>query len=330
MIILEKEERTDDLLWIIMGYSAWASAKQNGQNTEKTMQKDTPQPEDNHPEMLVHLPARRRKIRRDKNTVQATDRDLSKLVWVADQYAVRLDHLRRILSQEPGAPMHGTQLALSTLKDQVERWRRAGWVEYGRYLANQPAWVWATRRGLRAVGLDRLYEVKEPAESRYKHIWAINMVRLRYWEGEESAGAEWISERRLLAEQIGSKKQQGDVPLSAVRIGAHGAIPDAVVCDAEGEWTDAIEVQLSVLKPVLLARKILKVLSTTYMETDTGEEYVYNRVHFYVPTQSMKAQIERMRAKLSEDDQERLRVTVSDLSYKWTGWPPAPGSAPAS
>ncbi len=286
---------------------------------------ETPEPEEQPKPTLPPAP-RRRKTRRDKNTIQATPRDLWVLRWISDQYACRADHLRELLSRAPGAPMQGPQLALTTLRDQLERWQKAGWIEYGRYLANQPAWCWASKRGLRLVGLDGIYESKEPSESRYKHIWANNEVRMR-WGYYEHAGAEWISERRLITEQLGSKKKRPDeVPYASIRISAHNAIPDAVIAHAGEEWTDAIEVQLSALKLAEMRRKVLRVMDAEYTETLTGEEFVYDRVHFYVVTEAAKNQVKEIQATLDADEQERLRVHLSDLSYKWSGWPSSPPS----
>jgi hypothetical protein len=296
------------------------------------MQEPSPQPdqpEEKEKPSLPPAPRRRRRTRRDKNTIMATERDLWALRWIADQYACRLDHLRVLLSRAPGAPMQGPQLALTTLKDQLERWRKAGWVEYGRYLAAQPGWCWATKRGLRLVGMDAVYEAQAPAESRYKHIWANNEVRL-LWGRYEFEGAEWINERRLITEQLGSKKKRSaDIPLASIRISAHNAIPDAVCVAGGNAWVDAIEVQLSALSLADMRQKVQRVMEAEYTETLTGEEYEYDKIHFYVQTEAARDQLKVIQAEMADaEEQERLRIHLRNLSYKWSGWPSSSPSSP--
>jgi hypothetical protein len=98
--------------------------------------------------------------------------------WIAHQYAARFDQVQELLSLHPGKPMKDELISEAVTRDQVTRWRKAGWVEYKRFLAEGPGWVWLTRKGLQTIGLDALYTSKAPAATRLHHIYAVNEVRL--------------------------------------------------------------------------------------------------------------------------------------------------------
>ena len=42
------------------------------------------------------------RVRRDAGEIRLTDRDLWALRWIGEQYAVRMDQLRRLLGSRPG------------------------------------------------------------------------------------------------------------------------------------------------------------------------------------------------------------------------------------
>src|SRR5260370_27527427 len=103
--------------------------------------------------------------RSDKGIILATPRDLELLPLVAHHTVVRMDHLRELLSKAPGGPMKNPETGLlgeATVKDQVSRWRRAGWIASARVLANEPSYIWLTKRGLDMFGLDELYSKGRP------------------------------------------------------------------------------------------------------------------------------------------------------------------------
>ncbi|MGH2505857.1 MAG: hypothetical protein ACRDHZ_00320 [Ktedonobacteraceae bacterium] len=283
----------------------------------------------NNQQQQVHLPSTTspdvtgqplRKTRRDKGTIMATPRDLHIIAWIAHQYACRQDHLRELLSREAGAPTKDDLIALSTLKDQIDRWQKAGWVEYKRYLAGEPGWAWVTRAGLHLVGLDDLYLGKAPAPVRYHHIWAVNEVRLFWWDNddveedeENKIEAEWISERQLRAEMTVVKKRPDHIP-AAIQI-AEGMIPDAVIIGKR--WVAALEIELTPKKPEDTREKLERLCRATYRLTSTGREYIYNNIHFYVPSRGMQQHIERARAHLDEMDKARVEVHLDeDLGKK--------------
>ena len=114
--------------------------------------------------------------------MRATERDLALLRWTAEQYAVSLPQLARLMGR--------SEHAARWLRD---RWRRAGWAEGRTLLVGRPVFVWVTRDGLRQAGVE--LKVWEPSPGLLAHIEAVNDVRLLV--AERRPGAEWISERML-------------------------------------------------------------------------------------------------------------------------------------
>src|SRR6185312_6438464 len=167
---------------------------------------------------------RERKIRSDKGSIMATRRDLYCIAWIAEQYAARRDQIRQLLSRfpDPQRPFKdGELMAEATVKDQLSRWQRAGWIEYRRVLADEPGFAWVTRRGLQLVGLDDIYTAHMPANTRLDHIYAVNQLRL--WMDQQYT---WKSERRYRADQLGKEK--------AVKGATLGPIPDGLMTTKDG------------------------------------------------------------------------------------------------
>src|SRR5215469_9741713 len=106
-----------------------------------------------------------RKTRSDKGSIMATRRDLYCIAWIAEQYAARVDQVRRLLSRFPDSQRpfkDGKLIAATTVKDQIARWKRAGWIDYQRVLADSPGWCWPTKKGLQLVDLDGMYTARAP------------------------------------------------------------------------------------------------------------------------------------------------------------------------
>lgn len=174
--------------------------------------------------------------RRDRGQPLWTPRDLAVLGWIADQYGVRRDHLAVLLGRAAqGETKTPGQLAPTTVKDWVERWRQAGVIESARLLVGQPGWVWLTRAGLAQLELD--YRLWEPKAQGLAHLHAVNQARL--WVEERQPAAEWQSERRLRSGR----------PLPAKQAQAEHQ-PDAEV--RLGERRVAIEVERSAKTPARL------------------------------------------------------------------------------
>jgi hypothetical protein len=128
-----------------------------------------------------------RMIRWDAGRMRLTERDGSALLWIAEQYTIRLDQLQRLLGREEEEP-----LSLGGTNKVVARWRKAGWIELQRLQGMKPTWIWLTRKGLETIVVPYSYRNMEKSLSELPHLHAINEVRL-FWEEEAS----WVSERRL-------------------------------------------------------------------------------------------------------------------------------------
>src|ERR1700680_1899050 len=78
-------------------------------------------------------PEKTRKERRDKGKKLMNQRDLIVLLWIAQQYVARLDHVRELLSRMPGRggkPVSPAGLTISAVLQVVDRWVALGLVQY--------------------------------------------------------------------------------------------------------------------------------------------------------------------------------------------------------
>ncbi|HLV98231.1 MAG TPA: hypothetical protein VKT82_06085 [Ktedonobacterales bacterium] len=188
-----------------------------------------------------------RRERQDKGRMRWTERDFAALRWIGEQYAVRLDHLQRVLGRQAG---EGTQepgiLGIETTRKLVQRWRGAGLVEHAVLERLQPGWVWLTRRGLEQLELE--YQGWEPRMQGLRHLYALNHARL--WVETHQAGAIWRGERQLRHEggYVRRTSKAEHRPDAEVEIGAQRV---------------AIEVELSDKVPARLAA-ILYELARSY------------------------------------------------------------------
>jgi hypothetical protein len=146
---------------------------------------------------------------------QLMQRDIDALLFVADMYAVQLDHLAVVLGVSEA---RARAIALG--------WRRFGHADSARIGPGRP-WVWLTRAGLAACGLP--YGAAAPALSRLAHLRAVVSVRLAFEAapGYAAAGAFWRGERRLRARAGG-------------RVGLREHLPDAEV-----HWPDGAPVSFA-------------------------------------------------------------------------------------
>jgi len=148
--------------------------------------------------------------------VRASARDLEMLRFVGEQYTVTLPQLARLM----GRSEHAARCLRS-------RWARAGWAQGRALLVGEPVFIWLTRRGLRAAGLE--YRAWRPNPGALAHIAAVNEVRL-YFAGRRPE-ALWVCERELARE---AKRELGG-------FGAHRA--DGLLVSDDFEV--AIEVELT-------------------------------------------------------------------------------------
>jgi hypothetical protein len=239
---------------------------------------------------------RERKVRSDKGLVMATARDLYCIGWIAEQYAARADQIQKLLSRFPSEDRpfkNGGLMAATTLRDQIARWKRAGWIDYRRTLADEPGYAWATRRGLQLVGLDTIFTAREPASTRLNHIYAVNQLRL-WMDGRYENS--WKSERRYKSEQLKKLKKGESLEV----------IPDGQI--TKDGSVIAIEAELSAKKPADVYAKLARLIHR-YESTGLGYEAAFPTIWFYVPNESMKKLIQSAIADL-RNDEERQRVAI--------------------
>jgi len=151
------------------------------------------------------LSKKTRKTRSDKGSWHMTERDRRLLQWIGEQYVIRFDHLQHLLGQIPQG-VDKTQRILSedATRRVISNWKKKGFVTYRKVFQEQPGYVWLTRAGLHAVGLDVRYAAPSPAL--LDHYHAINTIRL-YLCMREPEGV-WESERLIRSRLQQSKKGQ--------------------------------------------------------------------------------------------------------------------------
>lgn len=220
-----------------------------------------------------------RAVRRDAGEIRLTDRDLWALRWIGEQYAVRMDQLARLLGSQPGGEtsVEGT-LSERRTRRIVERWTQAKLVETRKILYAEPGWVWLSRAGLRAVGLQVKYLVPRP-------MW-LNHV---FWCGEvrrhlEAVGddSEWRSERLLYA--FGSAFNPHHLPDAELTV---------------GNATVAIEVELT---PKHLKRLV---------DIVAWHTHDYEQTRYYAAPAAERG-VHRAIEKLTREQQQRIQVIPLD------------------
>ena len=175
---------------------------------------------------------RRRSKRADSGSVRLSERDGRMLRLIAEQYAVSVDQLARLIGRS-----HRTGRWLR------DRWRQAGWVESRQLTAEGPSFVWLTGAGARIAGSP--YRTWRPNAALAGHIEAVTEVRLLL-EQQLRLGA-WVCERALAQ------------CLSGERAQAH--LPDALLTTGRGRI--AVEVELT-LKSRARLEALLEELGQSY------------------------------------------------------------------
>lgn len=242
-----------------------------------------------------------RRQRSDAGKTLWTPRDEFALIWIGQQYGIRLDQLQWLLGTYPGrGATHSNWISEGATRDVVTRWQRAKLVKVERIRAREPFWVWPLRLGLRKVGLPYTYRnLEQSSLDDLKHLYAINEIRLKMIDEEE--GTQWISERQLLQGVIRSPGQEL----------LHRP-------DAEIYWTDgtitAVEAELSLKKPFELAENVMELLrGKEYLRSKTdfgwqtarrmsrGDQSQYADIWYFAPP-SVRRQVRRERARLVKRD----------------------------
>jgi len=137
----------------------------------------------------------KRKRRSDYGSVRLTTRDLAILKWIGEQYAIRFDHLQ-FLATRYAIDLTSDLLGYHGAYGLSSRWVKLGLVEREKIFADDPMWLWLTKKGIETAGLDHPYKV--PAISRFAHVHAVNAVRLHV-EAKAGDSAKWICEREANA-----------------------------------------------------------------------------------------------------------------------------------
>src|SRR2546421_2821331 len=208
-----------------------------------------------------------RKARRDKGKKLIKPRDLVVLLWIAQQYAARLDHVQELLSRMPGRggrQVSPSGLTLSAVLQVVDRWVTLGLVEYRRIYEGEPGWIHLTSSGLRTLHLP--YTMLTPAESTLPHLYHINRVRLDM--ERRHPDFRWISERTLRAAQ--TRRESGSVL-------PH--LPDAQVRTPK---LVAVEVERSPKSDKELDEILTELLIAGSPSPNDGNPFPYTTVWYFV------------------------------------------------
>lgn len=141
-----------------------------------------------------------RTTRKDSGLPRLTPRDLLVLLWIAQQYAIRIDQLQHLLARLSGVELENPgRVSASTARTAIARWQRLGLVVCRKILASRddPAWIWLTPRGLHY--LETGFSYYEPKPGALAHLYLINQARL-YVEAQRPDDT-WKSERELRKEE---------------------------------------------------------------------------------------------------------------------------------
>jgi len=219
-----------------------------------------------------------------------TDRDMETLQWIAEQYAIAIDHLQILLNRlrdpeltGPETKEEGTLTEKRALKI-VRRWQTMGLAERKHIMHGEPQWVWLTPLGLKLVeeetGEFRSYT---PNAATINHLYWTNHARLFVEQKRPNDG--WISERELRASQ---EKTQAGVKRPHT--------PDALVVTEKGKKI-AVEIELSTKIQTRL-EKILEELATSE----------YNTVWYFV-----QGRVKKLVEKAVADSQHPNKFAVYDF-----------------
>lgn len=141
------------------------------------------------------------KPRADRGSPRLTARDLAVLTWIGQQYAVRIDTLRKLLGRQAGTggrPVaEAGRIAPRNVRRVLARWQALQLVVYRKLLHHEPGWVWLRHKGLREMGLP--YRLYTPAAASLRHMHVVNELRVQL-EARYGPRLAWKSERQLRRE----------------------------------------------------------------------------------------------------------------------------------
>ncbi len=207
-----------------------------------------------------------------QQTYQITQRDRICLVWIACQYAIRLDQLQRLLFRyTPVADRHklkaeSDHLSLDRTYEIIKKWAALDLIEKKTILHGDQLWIWASRQGLRETKQPFNFS-GAPSSIRLAHLYAINQVRMAI--EKKRPEDVWKSERQIRKETPAAIKGENQPHT-----------PDAILSATNGKVT-AIEVECHEK-------------TDSELEDDLRELAVSYRSVWYFTTHATRRQIEAM------------------------------------
>ncbi len=217
---------------------------------------------------------------------QLTPRDIICLTWIATQYAIRLDQLRRLLFRytpeqdryklKPGSD----RLSLDRTYDLIKKWLSMGYIEKDTILHGDKLWIWLSREGLRTCTLPFSYSGK-PSSVRLPHLFYINQIRLAI--EAKRPDDKWTSERQI--------RREAGAP---IRGESQPHVPDAILHAANGKVT-ALEIERTSKTPSELLDD-LRELAVSYKSI------------WYFATTTTKRQLEAKLDEMSEEMRKPFRL----------------------
>jgi hypothetical protein len=204
---------------------------------------------------------------------QLTPRDRVCLIWIALQYAIRLDQLQRLLYRHtPDADRYKLRQDIDYVSlDRAYKWLKKhlshGFIEKDIILHRDQPWIWMSRAGLREVGLNFNYS-GAPSSQHLSHLYSINQVRL-FIEAKRP-GDLWKSEREIRKEATAAAKGE-----------TKDHTPDAILTNAMNGKITAIEVEVHAK-------------TASELEDDLRELAVTFRSVWYFTTSATRRQVESL------------------------------------
>lgn len=205
-------------------------------------------------------------------SILLTQRDVSSMTWIAEQFAVRVDQLPRVLAEG------NQEVSRRTCRGVLERWSSADFVTRQRVFAGEPAWVWLTRHGSNACGGS--FKLWVPKFGNLNHVYWVNEIRLQ--TALKHPNVLWVCERSIRKEQAR---------------GLH--VPDAELVSPDGGRV-AVEVELtqkSAARASAIARELASRYSTIWFFTnDRIERSVSRAIATLSPGEQEKFRIYSLKA----------------------------------
>lgn len=230
--------------------------------------------------------------RRDAGVFQITERDISTLTWITEQYCVSFDHLQHLLGRYPKATTkRPNQLSISATRHAVERWLHLDLIESPRkVLRGHTSYVWLSRKGLTQLGLPYAYYKPKPAT--IQHIYAVNAVR--FYIEQSYFPIVWYSNRLL------------------VRTSNARPLPDAEI--HTGTATVAVQV-MERIQPLALQEEINTLCTLASRENGTTPYYAY---FWYFLSAESVSPFQKELSTLDTALQQRVRVYPIDTQREKT------------